>query len=354
MKISAITAKAVAVPLVKPFVVSLGEITSCDSVFVKIETDNGITGYGEGAGVTFVTGETNDTVLGAIKFLTPALLGLDPFSIGHIHRVMDQLLVGNGSAKAALDLALYDIMGKAAKLPLYKLLGGVNDSIETDMTIGLDTPTEMGARAAELAAEGYRHIKVKAGANMANDREAIRLIREAAPAVHIKVDANQGWTVYEALSMFKFYAELGVEAVEQPLPYWDADGLAYLRAHAPIPVMADESCFTPHDAMRLLRRDAADIINIKLMKCGGLYPAMRICDMAEAAGVRCMLGCMLESRLAIAAAAALVASRPNFVYGDLDSFKEFDDSGLIQSAFAFEPPIIRLPAAYGIGVDVNF
>ena len=353
MRITAIAAERVSVPLAEPFVISLGVVDSADTVFVRVETDGGVTGYGEGAGVGFVTGETPDTVLGAIAAFTPAFLGQNPFAIEHLHREMDRILVRNGSAKAALDLALYDIMAKTAGLPLYQFLGGVDGVVETDQTIGLMEPEAMAAKAAQMVAEGYREIKIKAGSDDAHDRAAIALIRAAAPDAHLKVDANQGWTASRALAMLRTYADYGVGAVEQPLPYWDVDGTAYVRARSPIPIMVDESCFTPYDASRIVKRDAADVINIKLMKCGGIYPALQINAIAEAAGVNCMLGCMLESRLSIAAGAHLVASRPNFIYADLDSFNDFDDSTLIARAFDFDVPHIRLTDAPGIGVDLS-
>jgi L-alanine-DL-glutamate epimerase-like enolase superfamily enzyme len=354
MKITRVTAKPVEVPLVKPFVVAIGKIRSCAVVFVRIETDAGITGYGEGAATPFVTGETNDTVLSAVNFLTPALIGQSPFAIGQLHRAMDAALVGNGSAKAAIDIALYDIMAKAAGLPLYEFLGAPSGKVETDMTIGISDPASMASDAAKLAARGYRHIKVKAGMDEERDIEAIKLIREAAPMAALKLDANQGWGASQALRMLRKYKKYGIEAVEQPVPYWDIDGLAEVRARSPVPVMADESCFTPHDAVRIIKKSAADMINIKLMKCGGLYRAAQICAIAEAAGVPCMLGCMMESRVAIAAAAAFVAAKANVVYADLDSFAEFDDSSFVKGGFEFKAPVIQLPDTPGIGVELIF
>jgi len=352
MLISGITARRVAVPLREPFVISLGVIDSADVVLVEIETDDGITGHGEGAATPFVTGETSETVLGAIELFKPAFIGQSPFAIEHLHQEMDRILVGNGSAKAALDIALYDIMAKVAGVPLYRFLGGVENEVETDMTIGLDDPAKMASKAARLVAEGYRQIKVKAGSDDGHDRLAIELIRAAAPKAHLKVDANQGWTVAQALKMLNHYAGFGVDAVEQPVPAWDVDGLELVRAGSPIPIMADESCFIPHDASRIVRAQAADVINIKLMKCGGIYPALQINAIAEAAGVKCMVGCMLESRLSISAGAHLVAARPNIIYADLDSFADFDDSSIIESAFELDPPMIKLSEMPGLGVTL--
>ncbi|MDR0283417.1 MAG: dipeptide epimerase [Propionibacteriaceae bacterium] len=352
MRITAVRAAAISVPLAEPFVISLAVIDSAETVIVTLETDEGLAGYGEGAGIAMVTGETTATVLAAIRTLTPALIGQDPFAIEAHHRAFDRLLSANGAAKAALDLALYDLMGKAVGLPVYRLLGGHRTTVETDMTIGLGAPDAMAAQASDLVAQGYREIKVKAGSNRAQDRAAIALIRAVAPHAHLKVDANQGWTVAEALDMARYYTGFDVGAIEQPVPHWDLDGLVAVRQRSPIPIMADESCFTAHDASTIIKRGAADLINIKLMKCGGLYPALQINAVAEAAGVRCMVGCMLESRLGIAAGAHLVAARPNIVYADLDSFHDFDDSSVIESAFGFDTPVIRLTDALGLGVTI--
>jgi L-alanine-DL-glutamate epimerase-like enolase superfamily enzyme len=323
-------------------------------VVAKIETDDGLAGYGEGAGIGFVTGETAATVVGAIEAFTPLLVGQSPYAIDHLHRAMDRLMVRNGSAKAAVDLALYDLMAKAAGLPLYRFLGGVENTVETDMTIGIQTPAAMAARAADLVAAGFRHLKIKAGDDADLDRAAITAIRAAVPDARLKVDANQGWTARQALAMLEHYAGAGVESVEQPLPFWDLDGMADLRARSPIAIMADESCFTPQDASAIVRRQAADQINIKLMKCGGLYRALQIDAIAEAAGIPTMVGCMLESRLGIAAGAHFAAARPNVLYADLDSFRDFDDSALVQDAFGFTPPLITLTDAPGLGVDLAF
>ena len=355
MKIKAITAKKVSVPLKEPFTMSIGVINSYEAVLVRVETDEGITGYGEGMAPPYITGETVDIVLYAVNLLKPALIGMDPHAISDVHRKMDSIIIHNSSAKAAIDIALYDIMSKAACLPLYVFLGGGSEVVETDRTIGLDKPDTMAAHAAALANEGYRFIKVKAGADDSVDAEAIRLIRAAAPDVDIKVDANQGWSAHQALKMLNIYAQYNVTAVEQPVPYWDVDGLAHVRSRSPLPIIADESCFTPQDAARLIKYNAADIINIKLMKCGGLYRAMQICDIAEASGVRCMLGCMLESSLSIAAGAALAASHQNIIYSNLNSFQEFDDSTIIQEGFMFHAPVIMLDEhQQGIGVKVIF
>lgn len=355
MKIRAIEAKKLKLELQQPIVIAIGTIDYCETVLVKIETDEGIVGYGEGIGVPFVTGESVDMILHAIKLLSAELIGLNPFAIELVHRKMDRALVNNASAKAAIDIALYDIMSKFSQVPLHQLLGGTISQIETDRTIGIGTPDAMAQEAVSYVQQGFRFIKVKAGLNPDDDIEVIKQIRERiGGAIHLKVDANQGWSVGDALRVMKSMAQYGVDIVEQPLPYWDLDGLSYLRSRSSVKIMADESCFTPQDAMKLVKKDAVDLINIKLMKCGGLYKALQINAIAEANGNQCMIGCMMESRIGISAAAALVAARSNIVYGDLDSFLYLKEDGRIQGGITSEGPLITLSERYGLGIEVEF
>jgi L-alanine-DL-glutamate epimerase-like enolase superfamily enzyme len=354
MIITDIRAEKIGLELNKPIVISMGTITQGDTVIVKITTDTGICGYGEGAGVSFVTGETPESVMGTINLLRPHLLGINPFSIDHIHSTMDRVIVRNSSAKAALDIALYDIMAKAQGLPLYRLLGGIRNTMETDMTIMIDSPELMADQAEDIVSRGFSMLKVKAGINPYEDIAAIRQIRErVGPGIDIKVDANQGWSVGDSTRILDELYALGVSAVEQPIPYWDLDGLAYIRSKTRLKLMADESCFTPQDAISLIRRQAVDIINIKLMKCGGLYRGMQINTIAESAGVKCMLGCMMESNLAITAGAALVASRSNFVYGDLDSVFHHKGNPRIRGGATASGGILTLSEKPGLGIEVD-
>ncbi|MDO3408952.1 dipeptide epimerase [Saccharibacillus sp. CPCC 101409] len=355
MQIQSIEAKKIKLELLQPVKIAIGTLSRSETVIVRIVTDDGIVGCGEGSGVSFVTGETADTIDGAVRVLAEALIGRDALGIDRIHRIMDRTLVHNTSAKAAIDIALHDILGKAAKLPLHRLLGAVSGELETDKTVGIGPPEQMVRDALEMVVLGFGQLKIKAGLDPDADIEAVRLIREAVgPQVRLKVDANQGWSAKDALRAVRAMAECGVEAVEQPVPQWDTDGLALIRAQSPLDIMADESCFSPRDAALLVKREAVDLINIKLMKCGGLHRAMQINAVAEASGVGCMLGCMMESRIGIAAGAALVLSRPNFKYADLDSFMYFHEVPAIRGGFVFETPHIRLADGDGIGVEVDF
>lgn len=257
----------------EPMKVAFATITDMDSCIVKILTDEGITGYGEAAPLPFVTGDNLGTVLAVGKDLRDALLGMDPRAIGAVHRVMDRLYTGNGAVKAGIDIACYDIAAKAAGVPLYKYLGGDDPHIHSDVTIGIDTPEKMAEKALEWVGKGFDILKVK----------------------------------------------LGVELIEQPVAAGDFDGLQEIRMHTPILIAADESCHGIRDAMRLAFMRAADVINIKLMKCGGIYPAIKIAAICEAAGLTCMIGCMGESALGNLAGMHLAAALDIIREVDLDS-----------------------------------
>ena len=245
---------------------------------------------------------------------------------------MNRAVAYAGTAKAAVDIACHDILGKDSGLALYKLLGGLSNTIETDMTVGIDAPEIMAAHAKEHIKAGFRVIKTKVGTDITEDLARVKAIREAVgDDVKIRLDANQGWNAREAVELLKRLNEYDIELVEQPVRRFDFEGLKYVTANSPVPVMADESCWDSRDALHLVSERAVDFINIKLMKCGGLCEAKKIVNIAEAAGVEIMLGCMAEeSGIAINAAAALGAALGNITRADLDasfSLKELPYEG---------------------------
>ena len=354
MKITDIKYDRLKVKLKKPFVVAIGVIEYAETVIVKITTDEGIVGYGEAAPFSPVTGETLDSIPIFLDFFKPALLGQNPFEIEKIHKIMNTMTVGNTSAKAGIDIALYDIMGKKLEMPLYKFLGGYRSSFMVDVTVGIGEPEIMAQDALSYVQQGFRILKIKAGLNPKDDLEAIKLIRVAVgPDIRLRVDANQGWAVNDAIRVMEEFEKYGVEAVEQPVRYWNIDGLAYIRNRAKISVMADESLHSPEDALRLAKAEAVDVFNIKLMKSGGLYPALRINAIGEACGTNCMLGCMLETRIGNAASASLVAAQRNITEADLDSFRHFDGN-TISGGFTVENSIMTMLEKPGLGIEVDF
>ncbi len=358
VKITNVKIEKFSAPLSQPFRVAFGVIEDSDSWTVKVTTDEGIYGLGSAAPIGFVTGETMETCYTVMKLFADAFLGFDPLDIAGAHKLMDSIIYGNGSAKCAFDLALYDIAGKKQNLPVYRLLGGTNPVVHNDITIGIDTPANMEAAARKFVFEkGFDILKVKIGINPDDDREALRRIRAAVGSdVRLRVDANQGYTVETALEALKDFEKLGVEAAEQCLPWWDFDGAARLKREnkTSVKLMLDESIHNIHDAHRAVQLDCADFYNIKLMKCGGLYYGAQIADIAEANGVGCMVGCMQENKISITAGVSLVAAKKAIVEADCDSFMFFkgDDDG-IPGGFTRQGGIFHLLEKPGLGIDMD-
>lgn len=350
MKIQNIRFDKIDLPLVKPFRVALGTINKQTNVIVWIETDDGYVGIGEAAPFQPVTGENVDHIIAALKILRPLLLGQDATCIERIHNIMDAEIIYNSSAKAAIDIALFDILGKRLGQPLYKVLGGASNSVLTDMTIGMGEIDEMIAEAKEWVAAGFSVLKIKVGEGRERDIATVAGLREAlGHAVRMRLDANQAWSRGDARYILRHIERYGIEAVEQPLPHYDVEGMAELRTVSSISIMADEAVHVPSDALRIVDSKAADLVNIKLMKAGGLLPALKINTICEAANIRCMVGCMVESRISITAAASLVAAQRNITEADVDSFMYFKDD-TIRGGFEVTGGKITLSEEPGLGI----
>ena len=321
MKITGIKVHETNIPLKEPFRISLGVITHSRSAVVSVETDEGLVGYGEGAPGILITGENLPGTVDCIRSFEKDLIGTDPTDLEKVYWILDRAAAHAPCGKTAIDMACYDLLGKKAGLPVYKLLGGNSNYIETDITVGIDKPEIMGEKARKHVEEGFDTIKTKVGTSFEEDVARIKAIREAVgDDVKIRIDANQAWSAKEAVRMIERLDEFNLELVEQPVPYHDIAGLEYVTKHTSVPIMSDESCFTSKDALRLVERRAVDYLNIKLMKCGGIREALKINAICEAAGIECMLGCMgEESNLGITAAASLGAATKNITRADLDA-----------------------------------
>jgi len=353
MKIKDIRFEKIDLPLAKPFKVALATVYSQANVIVWIDTDDGLSGVGEAAPFQPVTGESVDHIICTLKLLKPLLIGEDATCIERIHNIMDREIVYNSSSKAAIDIALFDIMGKSLNQPLYKILGGHSNTIVTDMTIGMDELDKMVEEAKSRVAAGFTVLKIKVGAGREQDIATVAKLREAlGPSLRIRLDANQAWSRGDAKFILKSIERYGIEAVEQPLLYPDVEGMAQLRGASSISIMTDEAVHSPEDAIRVVSSGAADIVNIKLMKSGGLWPALKINAICEAANVRCMVGCMVESRIAITAAASLVAAQRNITEADVDSCLYFKDD-VIQGGFERNGGVIKLLEEPGLGIRIN-
>jgi o-succinylbenzoate synthase len=322
MKITDIITGSLSVPLNKPFKTALRTVSNIEDIVVKITTDTGHIGYGEAAPTAFITGDTRGAIVGAIEeCIKPALLGLELEDFEDVLRQLDTSLLYNYSAKAAVDMALYDLYGQMLNIPVYKMLGGKKQELTTDITISLNEPWQMALDSQQAIALGYTILKIKVGCDTPKDLKRLKAIREAVGnKVTLRLDANQGWKPKEAVSILHTLeiAGMNIEFVEQPVHALDIEGLKFVTDHVTVPVMADESVFSPKDAIRVIQTRSADLVNIKLMKCGGIHHALHICALAELYDVECMIGCMLEANISITAAAHLACGKRIITKIDLD------------------------------------
>jgi len=332
--------------------ISLGTLTA-ENVLVRLRTDDGLVGWGESSPYAAVTGDSQATNLAAAKMLAGIVKGKDPFDLARIVTLMDAATTGEPGIKAAVEMAIWDICGKLTNRPVRCLLGNYRDSFETDLTVYLDDPRVMAEKALSVVNRGFKSVKVKLGETAAADIERVRMVREKiGKEPRIRIDANQGWTPNEGVRALKGIDAYDVQFCEQPVPYWDWEGLRFVRERSPIAIMADESVHTPHDAITAVRRDAVDMINIKLMKTGGILQAVWVARIADAADMKCMLGCMSETRVALTAAAHVVCSQRNVLWADLDAFTEHNIDPVI-GGMQVKDGVIHAPTTPGLGLDID-
>ncbi len=304
----------------KPFTIATGTMDHAQNVFIRVHTDGGFYGVGECSAFPMIVGETQDTCL--VMALEFAKLWKDQDALDLEARVqqLHAFTAGNSTIKSAFDMALYDIAAKNAGLPLYQYLGGTKRLVETDITIGIATPAEMAKKAADFKTNGASILKVKLGKEAKSDVERIRQIREAVgDDMKIRVDANQGWGFDDAVFALQAISEYNIEFCEQPMRTWYDDRLPELMKLSPVKIMADESVFNHHDARKQIESHSCDYINIKFSKSGGIFEAKKIHDTAAEKGIACMMGGMLESRIALSAKLHFVYASPNIKFYDMDT-----------------------------------
>lgn len=344
------------VPLREPFVISLGPIESVQNVVVRIDTQQGLTGWGECSPYPTINGETMETGLVVGRHLAKALKGRNALDLQDCVATMDRIIWANSSIKSAFDMALHDLAAQAAGLPLYRLLGGnrKNDHY-TDMTVSIGTPEKMARDALRFKTQGFTVIKVKLGGGPATDVERIKAIRQAVgPDLPLRIDANQGWPdAITALKVLQQLAPFGIQHCEEPIPRWLYQHLPALSAASPIPIMADESICDHHDAQRLIDLNACPLFNIKLGKSGGLYKAKKIIVLAEKAGISMQVGGFMESRLGMTAAAHLALSSHRICYCDFDTPLMFTEDPVQGGIRYGERGKIELPDNPGLGAAAD-
>ncbi|MFF3242824.1 mandelate racemase/muconate lactonizing enzyme family protein [Streptomyces sp. NPDC002870] len=358
MKIVSVHTRVVRAPYRRPFVISSGTSPELISLVVEVRTADGESGFGEASPMTAYTGETLAGLEAALtEHAAPALIGRDARDLAGAHAAMDAAIRGQQLAKAALDIALHDVAARAAGWPVHLLLGGcVRPRVPTTWVVGLGTVEEMVEEAAVYAARGFTHIKVKGGEDPELDVRLVRSVRDAVPEyVELSLDANEGYDPGIAGRTVGRLADAGLDLVEQPLPRWDLTGMAALRSRGGPRVMADESLHSLHDALEIVRRGAADVLNIKILKVGGLHRARQIAALAESAGLAVKIGTMPELGVATLAAAHLTAALPHAtVPADLVGPLLVDTEPLAPTAFAAtgETGWLDVPVGPGLGHDL--
>ena len=353
MKITEVKLGKIYVPLRVPFKTALRSVSSVEDIVVEVHTDTGAVGYGEAPPTGAITGDTTGAILGALQdHIIKTVVGRDVDDFEDLMLALNKCIVGNTSAKAAMDMALWDLYGQLYKIPVYKLLGGSRKEIITDITISVNDPDEMARDAVDAVRRGYDTLKIKVGAHPELDVARLTAVRQAiGNDTRIRIDANQGWEPKQAVRLLNQMQEKGldIEFVEQPVKAHDIDGLRYVTERSYVPVLADESVFSPEDAVRIMQTRAADLVNIKLMKCGGLYNALKIVSAAEVYGVECMIGCMLEAKISVNAAVHLACAKKIITKIDLDGPVLCSEDPILGGA-VFDEQRITVSDEPGLGI----
>ena len=352
MKIVDIKTQRLKVPLKTPFKTSLRTVTHLEDLVVMIYTDSNLIGYGEGASTAVITGETLVSMEGAVEYFKPLLVGRDIEEFNNILHTIEYAMVHNSTIKSALEMAVYDLRSQALKLPLYKILGGSKTTFKTDITISLNDVDTMVADAEKAVALGYDILKIKVGESIAKDYDRINTIAKTFKNITLRIDANQAWSAKESVQLLLRLENQGVvtELIEQPVKANDFRGMRYIKERTITPLLADESVFSAKDAIALLEMDACDLINIKLAKCGGISHALKIADIAELYGVKCMIGCMLEGAISVGCAVHVASARSNTI-----TLLDLDGASLLQynpisGGTLFNESEITLNNSHGLGI----
>jgi o-succinylbenzoate synthase len=338
-----------------PFTIATGTMHYAQNIFIRVYTDAGIYGVGECSAFPMIVGETQATCFEMAKDFAALWKNKDAAAIEERLQELHSFTAFNATIKSAFDMALYDLAAKAANVPLYRYLGATSKKeLETDLTIGIDTPENMAAKAIDFVKRGVRIIKIKLGRNAKEDVERVRRIREAAgPAVGLRIDANQGWSYEDALYALTNMGSFNIQFCEQPMRHWDDDKLPALVKQSPIKIMADESVFDHHDAKRIIAAGACDYVNIKFAKSGGIREAQKIHADCKENNIPCMMGGMLESRVALTAFAHFALSHDNVVFYDMDTCMLGHKTDPVIAGVQYKGFLLKVPEAPGIGADAD-
>jgi L-alanine-DL-glutamate epimerase-like enolase superfamily enzyme len=352
-RIVAFDAQPLDIPLREPFAIATGSVASARNLLVRVTLADGSEGIGEAAPFPPSGGETQETALAAARAMTPLLVGEDATGWRPLAARLLASFEHQSTARAGVEVALLDAVARSWSVPLFRLFGGAQGSVETDITIPIEAPGHMAALARQYVSDGARTLKLKVGMEVRDDLERVLAVVEGAAGCALILDGNQGYSAVQALRLLRELEEAGVVPIlfEQPVHRHDLEGLRFVTERAGIPVAADESVHTAADALRIARMGAANVINIKLMK-SGLVEALDIAAVCRAAHLGLMVGAMIESRLGIAASAHMVAGLGGFTYVDLDT-PMLLSADPFAGGYTQRDMIYTLdPAAWGLGVTL--
>jgi L-Ala-D/L-Glu epimerase / N-acetyl-D-glutamate racemase len=337
-----------------PFTIATGTMHYAQNIFIRVHTDSGLTGVGECSAFPMIVGETQATCFEMARDFAAVWKGKDASQIEERMNELHDYTAFNATIKSAFDMALYDLAAKAAQQPLYKFLGGEKKDLETDLTIGIDSPEKMALLAADFIGRGVRIIKVKLGKNAEQDVIRMhRIVEAVGPDILLRIDANQGWNFDEAVYALQALGAYNIQFCEQPLHHWYDDRLPALKKLSPIKIMADESVFNHFDAKRLAIAEACDYVNIKLAKSGGILEAIKINEICQQYHIPCMMGGMLESRVALTAFAHFAMAHENIVFYDMDTCLLGHKTDPVTEGLTYDGFILATPDTPGIGADVD-
>lgn len=338
----------------QPFTIATGTMHFAQNIFIRVHLSDGIYGVGECSAFPMITGETQSTCFEMAKEFGALWKNKDAADISSRLRELDDFTAFNTTIKSAFDMALYDIAAKTAGKPLYALLGGNQKQLETDLTIGIAAPEQMAQKADEFVKNGARIIKIKLGKNADEDIERVKLIRQTAgPSIKLRIDANQGWSFDDSVKVLNAISQDDIEFCEQPMRYWDDHLLPALKKRSPVKLMADESVYDHRDAERLINANACDYVNIKFAKSGGIYEAIKIHHTCMRHNIPCMMGGMLESRIALSAFAHFAMAHTSVIFYDMDTCMLGHKVDPVKGGVKYNGFLIETPSAPGIGADAD-
>jgi L-alanine-DL-glutamate epimerase-like enolase superfamily enzyme len=336
----------------QPFRIATGTMDHAQNLFIRIETDGGLTGVGECSAFPMIAGETQSTCFEMAKDFARLWKNKDALDIEGRLKELDNFTAFNSTVKSAFDMALYDLAAKKEGQPLYTFLKGNKKPLETDLTIGIDDPDLMASTALEFKKKGVRIIKIKLGKDGKTDLLRVQMIRKAVgDSIRLRIDANQGWDFETAKDLLPKMSAF--DFCEQPMRQWNDFLLPRLREISPIKIMADESVFNHHDALRLIAAGACDYVNIKFAKSGGIAEALRINKVCAEHQIPCMMGGMLESRLALTAFAHFALSQDNIKFYDMDTCLLGHKIDPVVGGVQYKGYFLEVPEEPGIGADID-